>query len=200
MPVKDIEKKLGDEKNKLLSVEQTRTRIAQDMGEHLQDLQAQQAEAINARQYAIHSELDILISGQKRERQNQHQAHEQRWQTETKARQARFNIGLKGLLDRVTGKRRRIAKQNEREAMLAAQRDSHEKDTLIFTHLGQRRTLQRRIERLKTYEQNRAPRLDRDIEQYRDIEQGRRDVFEQIRNRSHGEIEQSQSRGPALER
>jgi len=129
---------------------------------------------------------------QRRERATLKQAQEKRQETETQIRQTRFNKGLRGVLDFVTGKRRKIKAQNQQELEAAQNRDQNEKDALIFTHLEQRRELQRRMNRLKNYEQKSKKRIERDMNQYREISYGKREVFEQIK--SNDTIKRSPSR------
>ena len=122
---------------------------------------------------------------QRVEREYLQHAQAQRWEDEVKARQERFNKGLRGLLDRVTGRRRQIKQHNEREALHAQARDREEKDRLIFRHLEQRRRLQARMARLRALQTQRAQTLSGDMEQYRDIRQGMREKadFQRSRNR-----------------
>ncbi len=70
------------------------------------------------------------------------------------------------------------------------QRDQVESDALIFKHLDQRQSLQARIDRLNRLSQKRRDNLNHDIEQYREIEEQKREVFEQ----------QSRHQGPQMER
>lgn len=74
----------------------------------------------------------------------------------------------------------------------AQHRDEQEKDTLVFTHVEQRQELQRRVKRLKSYEQKSGKRIENDLGQYREISQGKRDVFERIQNKNN-----SRGRGPS---
>lgn len=179
----EVRNKLGDSET-LLSVEQTRAKIAKNMHRHLQDLKTHRGDKIDARKKLIRDKLTILVSQQQHERDNQKQAHEQRWQLETHKRQALFNTGIKGLVDRVTGQYRKLQKQNERESYLAMQRDQSEKDNLIFKHIDQRQALQQRSERLQQFEQSQAPKLNHDIQQYKEIMQNKRDTFERVQTQS----------------
>ena len=88
------------------------------------------------------------------------------------------NKGLRGFFDRLTGQHRRIKKQNERECEQARLRDEKEKDALIFRQLGQCQGLQARIERLKKLGKNREQSLAADINQYHEITNKKRDIFE----------------------
>ena len=191
-----VRDKLGEDA-KLLSVAQTRIKIAKEMTAHLQDLQSHQADVLSARKKLIQDQHEGLVRGQKRERDNQQKAHDQRWQIKTQTRQARFNKGLKGLVDRFTGQHNSLKKCNERETFLASQRDQNEKDTLIYNHIDQRQSLQRRTQRLQNFEQEQAPKMKHDVQQYREIMQQKRDVFEKSQDRSN---EQTQKPGRAFER
>lgn len=185
VPAKDIRARLGDE-NELRSVEATRTYIAKNMITQLQELQDQQNTAIQDRTDSLIGKLDLVVKTQRNERKALKTAQQERWETETKARQARFNKGLKALLDFVTGKHSKIKQQNQREMETAKRRDEQEKDTLIFTHLEQRRSLQRRIERLKGYEYKTSKQFGCDLNQYNEIMQQKRTIFEKFHGSSQG--------------
>ena len=176
-PVIDIHAKVGD-KARLPSVEETRRRIAKDMRNHLMGLRENQSAAIKERMSLINNQLETLISSQQQERKSLQKKQDQRWWVETQKRQARYTRGLKGLIDRVTGKHRRLKKQNEHDTYLAMQRDKHEKDQLIYMHLEQRQSLKRRHERLDGFSQNRNNKIDGDIEQYKEIQEQERYMFE----------------------
>lgn len=188
---KDVRTRLGNEDD-LPSVAKVKAQIASDMTVQLTQLQNQQASAVEARTKLIDDQLRQLVTKQRRERQELKETHAVRQQRETKQRQARFNKGLRGILDRFTGKRTRIKTQNEYETMQAKQRDAQEKDQLIFKQTDQRQTLQRRIRRLEEFKQNRTQSLSNDIERYHDINEQRRDVFERMQRKSQ--------RDPTMER
>lgn len=63
---------------------------------------------------------------------------------EAKGRAARFRKGLRGLLDRVTGKRA-LEKQNQMEAVWPLQRDREQRQALVVEQLKERQTLQVQI-------------------------------------------------------
>jgi len=85
---------------------------------------------------------------------------------------------MRALLDRVSGKRRRIAERNERETLLAYQRDVKERDTLIFQQLDTRRALQARMERLQSFARSQRQAMIRDRELYQDVRDNRRDAVD----------------------
>jgi len=76
---------------------------------------------------------ELITTEALKERQDKHRQHENR------IRQSRFRKGLSGLWDYLRGEHKRIQQQNEREAGVAMQRDRKERDTLIYSHLTERR-------------------------------------------------------------
>jgi len=184
--VNEVRTRLGDE-NKLRSVEDIRVIIAKNMSAHLHTLQEQQNSAIQARTGILKDQLQRMVKSQRRERAALKEAQEKRQQAETQARQARYNKGLKAVLDFVTGKRRKTKQQNQTEMEAAQHRDETEKDTLVFTHIEQRQSLEQRMKRLRSYENDNGKQFNRDLSQYREISQGIRGVYEQVqKNRERG--------------
>lgn len=98
-----------------------------------------------------------------------------RYELEAKARQTRFNSGLKGLWGRLNGQRRKLQEQSEREALLGERRDRDEQDSVVFRKLAERQKLYVRIKKIR---HTREHSLKLDIQQYRDIQDKKRDVFE----------------------
>lgn len=171
---KDVRKKLSDQEV-LPSVDEARTQIAKDMEGRIQALQAQQTHAIQGRVSEIEQKRLHMVEQHRSHRQSLTEKQHQRWQAETKQRQARYKKGLRGVLDRVTGRYRQLSKQNECEALLGFQRDRQEKDRLIFSQLDQRRLLQARIERLNTFKESHSQALSKDIQQYREVQMKKRE-------------------------
>ena len=188
---KDIRARLTNSEA-LPTVDSARRHIAQNMQSRLSELQLQHSTAIQGRLSALEARREQMTRQQSREREALQQAQAQRWEAEVKARQERFSKGLRGLLDRVTGRRRQIKQYNEREALHAQARDREEKDRLIFRHLEQRRRLQARMARLRALQTQRAQTLSGDMEQYRDIRQGMREKADFQRSRNRGDY------GPAM--
>lgn len=83
------------------------------------------------------------------ERQTLTEKQKQRWQQESKERQARLNKGLQGLWDRLTGKHSHTKNQNETEAYQAFVRDKELRENLIQRQLLERRALQRDIRHVR---------------------------------------------------
>lgn len=174
--VKDIRVRLVDEKA-LRTVAQTSKWIAERMRTKLSQLHDHQASVIAQRRTELENRRAALVKDQRAQRRTLEKTQRSRWSYETCARQARFNKGLKGLWDRLTGKRTRIERQNQQETLSVLHRDQAEKDAMIFAHLEQRQTLQRRIERLGEFEHKRSNDLAQDVRQYRDIVEQKREAF-----------------------
>ena len=119
-----------------------------------------------------------MVKAQAAERQRLKEAQQARWQAETKQRQERFNKWVRGLLDRVTGRRRQLKQQNEMEALQAMQRDRQEKDRLVFQHLEHRRTSDACKERLEVFREERQQDLRQDRQQYQEIREKKRTMAE----------------------
>lgn len=172
---KEVKAKLTNQAA-LPSVDEAKAQIAQEMAEHLRDLKEQQDTAIRTRIAEIAQRRVQMRQKHTRERVALRESQEERRTEETKLRQERFNKGLRGWLDRLTGHHRRIKKQNEEETEQACKRDRTEKDELIFRQLDQRQRLQARIERLRTLGEARNRSLSRDMDQYREISAQNREV------------------------
>ncbi|CAA0114126.1 Uncharacterised protein [Halioglobus japonicus] len=188
IPAKDVRKKLTDIE-KLPSVDEASEQIAKEMAGHIQALQAQQTSAIQGRVSEIEQKHLKLVEQHRADRQSLAEKQQQRWHAETQLRQARFNKGFRGVLDRVIGRHTKLRKQNECETLLAYQRDRQEKDSLIFSQLDQRRVLETRIERLNTFNESHTQTLSEDMQQYHEVqlqERQRVDFKPKLRGRHRG--------------
>ena len=173
---KEVRAKLKDGQS-LPSVEEAREQIARGLSSRLTELQNQQRAAFDFRMTAMQEKLRAMAQKHATERKEQSEFLERRWRTETAARQKRFNTGLQGLFDRLTGNRRRIREQNEREACQALIRDRREKDNLIFLQLEERRMVQARIENFKTLGREQVRDLNGDIRQFHEMLTRSREKF-----------------------
>lgn len=172
---KDIRARLTD-RDALPDMEEAREIIARGMSAHLEALRTQQNAAVMARLAKIADRKMQLAQAHEAQRAALEKAFEERRRTETRARQARFRKGLRGLFDRFTGRHREIARQNEQEAWQANVRDRQEKDDLIFRQGERERTLQRRIGRLRSYDERINHDLERDISRYEDVRRQNRET------------------------
>lgn len=178
---KDVRVRLS-EPEKLPTIEDARNQIAREMTERLEEIKATQNEAVSKRQHQISQKRDALIKQQTEERERLKAEQATRQVQEIKRRQARFKKGVRGLWDRLTGRHKKLLRQNETETRQAEARDQQERDALVFKQQDQSRHLQDRIRRLEQFRQEREQTLTRDIEQYRGVNNGLRENF-QSRNR-----------------
>ena len=71
---------------------------------------------------------------------------------------------------------------------------------LIFKQIDQRQSLEQRGQRLENFKQAQEPKMNRDIAQYREIMQQKREVFERAQTPDRSGRKQVQTQGPSLER
>ena len=91
-----------------------------------------------ARREKANAQRKILVEQQRVVRERAFQNIQQREVEETKARQARFSTGLRGVWDWLRGENRRIRDLNEIEAKANALRDQRERDDFIRAQKEQR--------------------------------------------------------------
>lgn len=83
-----------------------------------------------------------MKTAHKQARDDLNKKQQRRQQAEQVQRQQRFNKGLRGFWDRLTGRKNRIRQRNEYEAYQALLRDQKERDHLIYSQLQERQVLQ----------------------------------------------------------
>ncbi len=122
--------------------------------------------------------------------QNSHrQQKQQEWRDN-------FKKGVRGLFDRITGKRKNIEKRNEQDAYHVKTSQQQERDALIFSQLETRRTLQLRIERLQALKSFRLDELEHDVSQYQDMREQRIQQLEKQRQEQSRNRPELHQRGP----
>ena len=141
---KVVRGRLGDLEG-LPDVSQARTRQAQatdqTLKRHLAEAKRRKDEALAP----LEARRAAMTAQHRAERQKLDKKQQQRWLTETRARQARFDQGLRGLWDALSGKHARIRDENERAAWAALERDRKQRDDLIAAQLKDRQALQKEI-------------------------------------------------------
>ena len=142
---KEVRAKLG-EPDKLPNVDEAKAQIARDMGsaamrhiKEARDKHRREMEPLDAqRQEITKRHVD--------ERQRLDARQQARWIEETKARSERYNRGVRGLWDRVTGQHARTERNNEQEAFAALKRDREQRQAVIDAQLQERQRLQTEIQ------------------------------------------------------
>jgi hypothetical protein len=162
IPTKQVRDRLGDPA-RLPSVEETSREVASRMSALLKAHIEQAEKANRVRSAALKFQYTQVIQRQRDERSQIQQAQELRWNAENAERTTRLSKGFRGIWDRLTGKHGEIKRQNEREALLALQRDRSEMDALIFRHIEERERLQQRVRDERKSAALEVQRLHRDI-------------------------------------
>lgn len=107
-----------------------------------------------------------LIAAQRTQRTQLSAEQSLRWRHEARARQERFNNGWRGLIDRITGKARRLRALNEFETAQCKQRDEGEFETLVSKQRNQSQTLQLALQKLRAKQTAERKRLHRMVADY----------------------------------
>lgn len=166
---KDIESRIGDREN-LSSVDQVKDAIAQAMTRKVEDFIKETEASARQRLAMLAFRKAELVARHQEQRAKVWSGIDKRWLAETKERARRMPRGFAGIWHRLTGQYARIKAQNERETLMAWQRDRDEKDALIFDQIKEREVLQRDIKRQRTLASDELMQLRKDVANYRDIE------------------------------
>ena len=153
------------------SVEESKRRLAQNMGQtlqrHLKEAQAKKQKALGP----LEIKRQHMVDAQRKERAYLDHQQKQRWDEETRQRNARFQKGLKGLIDHVTGTHKRIQTQNMLDMDKALKRDRQQKQDMIIAQLKDRQTLQTQIKQVRDNHAQLLLNLRKDQQHYKQMEQ-----------------------------
>lgn len=136
-----VKARLGDGLD-LPSVADRNQEFAGQVSKRLHQLKESEKAAFATQRAALEADRQALAERQQTERKTFSETQAQRRAQETADRQARYNHGLRGVVDRLSGQYRRIRESNEMQTYLARLRDRKEADELIFKHTEERRALQ----------------------------------------------------------
>lgn len=163
---KDVRARFGELDDTIPSVEQRKQEFAAEISGRLSELHGneQRKEAEERERRA--AERRALVERQRIERMEQIVALKARHDREAIERQQRFNRGLRGLLDRITGKYARLRDQNIRETQEAMQRDRAERDAVIARQLAERRSLEGQRREALEQIRERQHELQADMQHY----------------------------------
>jgi len=169
---KEVKAKLGDRES-LPSLDEAKANVANTLAPTVDRLAKEQKVKLEALEKEKEAKAKALAEKHAKQRALQRSLQEQRAAIEDKQRQERFNKGLHGLLDRVTGQHSRTKTQNKVEAFEAAKRDEKQRDELISRRLQKQRELTKRHEQAKAKPQAIRDQLRTDL-----------DRLEALRNRT----------------
>ncbi len=165
---KAVRERLGDENDgQLPTVNACKQAFANQIGQRLEELKAEQDRLAQLQQAQARAQRQAMADRHRQARRLQKEQHAKRSEQESKVRQTRYNKGLHGLWDRLTGTHSRIKKQNELETLQAFERDRAEKDTLIFTQLEERQKLQQRLLQTSSVRMEQSKSLLADLSAFR---------------------------------
>ncbi|PCI97254.1 MAG: relaxase [Alphaproteobacteria bacterium] len=149
---KILKQRLGKPED-LPSVDETKAKIDKTLNQRIQGFILDIRKRYDIRLSPLQRQKTRLFEKHRSERKSLEEKQEKRHLQEHKQRHARLNKGIRGLWDRLTGKRGEVIKQNQAEAYRSYQRDRDEKDALIFKQLDVRQPLQAQIEKRHTEQQ-----------------------------------------------
>lgn len=160
---KDLKAKLGD-RNRLQTVSQAQSALAREVTPTLKKLYNQQSQKLSKFNDSYSRMREKLTRMHTKQRNEQKAVQRKRGIVENEARQERFNKGLRGLFDRITGAYSKTKRMNELETYQAALRDQKQRDTLIFKQMQQKRELTKRMTKNIEKPHQKAKELKVDIE------------------------------------
>lgn len=159
---KDVEARLGapDELRPVAEVRtDIRSRLRDQAKGFIRDVRARHEEE----RKPLVEQRDALTKDHQHERDVLAEKQREREQKELQERLARFNKGLRGLWDRLTGRASKVREQNEADALKAMQRDRAQRDAMIAAQLKERRVLQEKFAALNKQQAEARRLLAREI-------------------------------------
>lgn len=165
---KSVRAKLGDPSS-LPSVEKTKDLISQRMTGLIKRYILDAETALETQKAAFHLKKAQIKERHCAARQKLIEQQAERWADETVARAGRFRTGIAGAWDWLTGKSKKIAKENEEEAYQAVKRDDKEREEQRQAQLNERRKLQDELLELKAKHSEEISALKADVASYLDF-------------------------------
>ncbi|QEW21489.1 Relaxase/mobilization nuclease domain protein [Marinibacterium anthonyi] len=159
---KEIKDRLGDPKT-LLSVDEAKAHIGARLTPKLRAWAKEEQAKAERAGLAAQFQREQMVQRHRRAREQLKAQQEQRWLAEEKKRVERTPRGIRGLWGWLSGKNRKIRKENEVEIARAAMRDRTEKQEAIRKQLAERRNLQRQVKLARQKQQDRLAALNLDI-------------------------------------
>ena len=163
---KDVAERLG-KPLELSSVSETRQRIGKEIMPKLASHLAKARDDAKQEKSAIEARRQEMQAQQQAERAKLDAGQKERASAEAAARSARLRKGLRGLIDRVTGKRAALEKQNQMEAIWSLQRDREQRHLMVEAQLKERQSLQVEIKAVRNRHSEVLRELHHDRTNYR---------------------------------
>lgn len=146
---KEIRARLG-EPDGLPSVAQAQAQASRDMAGMVNRVIGEARQQHAQGMAPLEARRRVMTQSHRRERVAIKHAQKVRSEVEARARAGRLRSGLKGILDRLTGRRARIERQTLTEALAALKRDERQRADLRAAQMAERRSLQQEIQRRRS--------------------------------------------------
>lgn len=159
---KELKARLGNVED-LPTTEQAKSFLSERMTENLRRYEQSVKKQSAQKRSPLVRELRGLVQQQRIERQKLNDRHNIRRRTETRARIARFAMGISGLWERATGEHARKCAVNRQESQSCHERDRKELHVLIRSQLKERRELEKTIRFYRAEETQERLRLRREL-------------------------------------
>lgn len=188
LKAKQVKERLGDPEQ-YPSVAQAKSDFREQLTPRLKDLATAQKTKQTKQMKPLVDQKRQMAKQHKTERQKLRATQCEQRQEAQKIRQDRFNTGLRGLWDRVTGRHAAIARLNRMESWQTLRRDQRERDDLIFEQLTKRQELQQKIQTLRHHQRQDRTTFARTIALALRIEGRQKGIEQELRSRNINRIE-----------
>lgn len=168
---RDVRERLGNADD-LRSIQDARRRIAEDILPRVKSYLDEVRSISKGELDALNVRRETMAKAHAQERAKLDAGQKNRFETEARLRAERFQKGMRGLWDRLTGKRRELEKQNELETMWALQRDREQRQMVLNAQLTERQALQSEINTTRTKHAQSIRELHFDAANYRLMQRG----------------------------
>jgi len=145
---KDVRDRLGDPEN-LRPLDEVRQHVKGLVSDKLHGFIGDVDQRHEDEMRPLHDQRRVMVTAHRKERETLRTGQDERWQREQRERSQRFNTGLRGLWDRLTGTAATIRRQNEQEAVACLLRDRRQRDDLVRAQMEERRALQKQVESVR---------------------------------------------------
>ena len=174
---KEVRARLGDHET-LPSIADAQAQIAKMALPALEKLEQRQTDKHSSLSKQHEKLLWKMTDSHAKERKALVAKQEKQSFKETQARQERFNQGLRGLFDRITGAYSKTKRKNELEAFDAAKRDQQQRDTLIFRQIYQKRQFTLRAATILEKSKRAISNLDQESMRLKAMRDKRKPLFD----------------------
>lgn len=196
--VKELKSRLG-KPAELRSVEETRQRIAQDILPRIKSHLEEARGAAKRETGGLKARRTDMAKAHAQERAKIDEGQNLRFEMELRNRAERMRKGMRGIWDKLTGKRAKLEKQNELESLWALQRDREQRHSMVDAQLRERQLLQGQIKATRSKHAKALLDLHSDTANYRLMKRGEAPKAKTSFDRLEAMKEQSRSQKPQVQ-